>query len=101
MGRRRAAEPKGGGASLHHEKRGGRFAAQKSLRGLGGPVLGGPGNAYVAYLVMQNGNLEYEERRCGVNTKHQSTKGTDPIVVTNGSESSKVLRRLAFRSFRF
>ena len=30
-----------------------------------------------AYLVMQNGDLEYGQRRCGFNTKHQSTKGKD------------------------
>jgi len=29
---------------------------------------------YVAYLVMQNRNLEYGEPRCGFNTKHQSTR---------------------------
>ena len=28
----------------------------------------------VAYLVMQNKNLEYGERRCGFDPKHQSTK---------------------------
>ena len=32
------------------------------------------GNSSVAYLVMQNRNLEYGEPRCGFNTKHQSTQ---------------------------
>ena len=49
-------------------------------RRLGGPVLGFPGNSTAAYLVMQNRNLEYGERRCGFNTKHQSTKGRAPLV---------------------
>jgi hypothetical protein len=33
-----------------------------------------PGSSSVDYLVMQNRNLEYGGRRCGFNTKHQSTK---------------------------
>ena len=35
--------------------------------------LGRPRNSPVGYLVTQNGYLEYEERRCGFNTKHRST----------------------------
>ena len=30
--------------------------------------------SYVSYLVIQNRNLEYGERRCGFSTRHQSTK---------------------------
>ena len=47
---------------------------KKRKRGLGRPVWGEPGNSSVAYLVMQNRDLEYGERRFGFNTKHQSTK---------------------------
>ena len=36
--------------------------------------LGGPGDSCVAYLVLQNGNMEYGERQCGFKTKHKSTK---------------------------
>ena len=41
---------------------------------LGGPLLGSPGISTVAYLAMRNRNLEYGERRCGCNIKHQITK---------------------------
>ena len=33
-----------------------------------------PGNLPAVYPVTQNGKLGYGERRCGFNTKHQSTK---------------------------
>jgi len=32
------------------------------------------GSSHTSFLVMQNGNLEYGERRFGFSTKHQSTK---------------------------
>ena len=53
------------------------FAACTSLHrcltmGIGRPV-GCLGSSFVVYLVMQDGSLEYGERRCGFNTKHQST----------------------------
>ena len=76
MGHQHAAEPKRG---AHHctTKRGGALhCTTKSLGGLGRPVLGCSRNSYEAYLVMQNRNLEYGERRCGLNTNHQiTTKG--------------------------
>ena len=34
----------------------------------------------VAYLVMQNGHLGYGGRRCGFNTKHQSSEGGPELV---------------------
>ena len=34
----------------------------------------GPGNSYVAYRVSHHRSLGYRERRCGFDTKHQSTK---------------------------
>ena len=46
----------------------------KRKGGLGRAVWREPGSPSVTYLVMQNGNLEYGERRCGFNLKHQSTK---------------------------
>ena len=39
-----------------------------------GRAVWSAGKSTVAYLVMQNRNLEYGERRCGFNTKHQITK---------------------------
>ena len=44
------------------------------MGGLSRLVFGLQGNSSIAYLVMQNGNLEYGEPRCGFNTKHRSTK---------------------------
>ena len=35
--------------------------------------MGRLGNSYAAHLITQNGNLEYGERQCGCNTKHEST----------------------------
>ena len=37
-----------------------------------GPNLGSPGNSSVVHRVVQNRNLEYGERRCGFDRKHQS-----------------------------
>jgi hypothetical protein len=49
--------------------------------------VGRPGNSSVACLVMQNGNFHYGERRCGVNTKHQSTKAPRRFdLVATGEE---------------
>ena len=41
------------------------------MSGLGGLFSNSLGNSSVAYLVIQNGNLECGEPRCGYNTKHQ------------------------------
>ena len=46
MDHRRAAEPKGGGASLHHEK-----TKRGKVSGRGGLVFSSSGNSPVAYLV--------------------------------------------------
>ena len=43
MNRQRAAEPKGGGASMHHEK-----PKRGKVSGLGGLVFGSPRNSTVA-----------------------------------------------------
>ena len=67
---------------LLHRKGGALHCTTKSLGELGRLVLGRPGNSYVAYLVMQNGNLEYGERRCGFNTEHQTTKRSHPVAAS-------------------
>ena len=45
-----------------------------TTRRLGGPLIGSPGNSYVAHLVSHYRSLRYQERRCGFNTKPQSAK---------------------------
>ena len=62
------------GGALHcttHEK----------IQGFRLSCVGRPGNSSVAYLVMQNRDLEYGEPRCGFDTKHQSTSSTCRAVL--------------------
>ena len=66
---RPAAGGRGGNQRGRHDE------DKKRKKNPGSPVLRRPGNSSVAYLVMQNGNLEYGQPRCGFKTKHQSTKG--------------------------
>ena len=58
-------------------------------------VSSSPGSSSVVYLVIQNGNLEYEERRCGFNTKHQSTKAPKPKAGRGAHAALLVLPNVA------
>ena len=49
-------------------------------------------NSSVACLAMQNGNLEYERRRCGFNTKHQSTMVVQGLLEIQDTHRPRTLR---------
>ena len=68
-----------------------------TTNGLGWPVLGCPGNSTVAYLVMQHRDLGYGERRCGLNTKHQSTMARTSPAETRALSSVKNLETVMWR----
>ena len=42
-------------------------------RSHGGLLFSSPGNSSISYLVSHHRSVGYRERRCGFNTKHQST----------------------------